>query len=197
MISWIIVAVSLGVFLILGKFHLPQLRFRREIELSKGISTAVEHRGPFMAGTTQEIIEICQRVSEVLDLSKKEQAKLEVSARLCDLGLCGIPSELLLKRTEWTAEEEAIYDRHPDQGAEILSKSKALKSYAKIVRFHHSRFEVVPDAPLESRILCVVSDYVRFKRTMGSERSLLALERQSGTHYDPELVEAVKLAKTS
>jgi response regulator RpfG family c-di-GMP phosphodiesterase len=192
-IAWVIVLTFAIICLALLTLHLPLLIVNREGQLAKGISTAIEHRGPFLAGMSQEIVELSASIADLLGLNREETRRTITAAKLCDLGLCSVPSELLLKNNEWTPEEEAIYDRHPDTGAHILRTSPALKSYSKIVRFHHSRFEVIPDAPIESRVICAASDYVRFRRLMGAERALLAMERQSGLHYDPEVVEAIKL----
>jgi putative two-component system response regulator len=182
-----------GVCLALLLLHLPYLIKHREGQLSRGIATAMECRGPFLATMTQDIYELSESLADILGLGGEEKRKTLNAAKLCDIGLSGVPSEILLKRHEWTPEEQAVYDRHPDTGADILRGSPALKRYSKIVRFHHSRYEVVPDAPIESRILCVASDFIRFKQLMSVDRAVLALERQSGLHYDPEVVEAIKL----
>jgi response regulator RpfG family c-di-GMP phosphodiesterase len=193
MISWIITACFLLVCFVLLLGHLPIISKSREGQLAKAISAAMEFRCPFLAGMTHEILEVTAKLCANLSLTTEETRITLNAARLCDLGLSSTPSEILLKKNEWTADEEAIYDRHPDAGANILRTSPALRRYATITRFHHSRFEVVPDAPISSRILCVASDYVRYKQTLGEERALVAMERQAGLHYDPEVVEALTL----
>lgn len=74
----------------------------------------------------------------------------------------------------------------------MLKGNRLLAEFAPIVRHHHSRFESEPNVPVESRIISACSDYLHLIRHVGSERALVALDRQSGFHYDPKVVVAIR-----
>lgn len=192
MIGWTMTVAICLAMLGFTIWHLPVLRVARQRRLARGIGVAVEHRSPFLAGTVESLEQLVAGVATQLGLSSREKEKVRIAANICDLGLCGVPSELLRKNFEWTPEEQATFERHANTGATMLKSNRLLAEYAPIVRKHHSRFESEPSVPIESRIISACSDYLQLIRHVGAERALVALDRQSGFHYDPKVVTAIR-----
>ena len=161
-------------------------------QLGRSIATAVECRSPFLDGMFEEISELSEQIARDLGLNKRDYEATRVSSLLCDIGLCSVPSGILQKTTEWSPEEQALFDRHTEIGASIVRQSALLRKYATIVQHHHTKFEVEPRTPVASRIIGVAADFVRYKRVHGPARALTAIERQSGVQYDPVVVESLK-----
>lgn len=192
MIGWVATFLMCALMLGFTIWHLPVLRVARQRRLAKGIGVAIEYRSPFLAGTVESLEKLVAGVSSHLGLSTRQKERVRIAANVCDLGLCGVPSELLRKNFEWTPEEQSAFERHAASGAVMLKSNPLLEEYGPIVRHHHSRFETEPTVPIESRILSACSDYLHLIRHVGTERALVALDRQSGFHYDPAVVVAIR-----
>ena len=180
------------VCVILLVLHLPIIRLSRMNQIGRAISSAVESRSPFMDGMFQEISDLSGQIAGDLGIRRKDVETTKVASLLCDIGLCSVPSAILQKTEEWTAEEQALFDRHTEIGASIVRQSAILRKYSNIVHHHHTKFEVEPKTPIASRIIGVTADYVRFKRVYGASRAMTAIERQSGVQYDPAVVDSLK-----
>lgn len=174
-------------------FVIPVLKKRREKELGKSMATAIECRVPFLFGFHENVAEIAKKIGRELGMSRSELQLLEKAAHVQNLGLCSVPAEIILKTEEWSPTEEATFDRNPELGAAILQKIPTLAECAPIVQFQNSRFESNFEAPLESRILNVTSEYVRLQIHHNSARAFRAIEQQSGLQFDPVVVDALRL----
>ena len=155
-----------GILLVL---HLPIIRLSRMNQIGRAISSAVESRSPFMDGMFQEISDLSGQIAGDLGIRRKDVETTKVASLLCDIGLCSVPSAILQKTEEWTAEEQALFDRHTEIGASIVRQSAILRKYSNIVHHHHTKFEVEPKTPIASRIIGVTADYVRFKRGIATK----------------------------
>jgi len=173
-------------------FHLPSIRTSRMTQIGRAISTAVETRSPFLDGMFEEISDLSEQISVEMGIGKHDRQTTKVAALLCDIGLCSVPSAILQKTEEWTAEEQALFDRHTEIGASIVKQSAILRKYSTIVQHHHTKYEVEPMTPVASRIIGVAADYVRYKRVYGASRAMTAIDRQSGIQYDPHVVNSLK-----
>lgn len=192
MISWLVCLVGSVAMVAVTFWHLPVLRSARQRMLAKGIASAMEHRSPFLGGSTLALEKLVTNVAGELGLSGRSERNARLGALICDVGLCAVPSELLRKPMEWTPKEQAVFDRHPASGGAILKSIPLLAEFGGLVRQHHTRFESERNAPFESRIISACSDYLQLIRHVGKDRAVIALERQSGFHYDPQVVEAIK-----
>ena len=192
MIALVISLIFCVICVALATLHLPTIRISRMTQLGRAIASAVECRSPFLEGMFDEISDLSDQVGENMGISKQDRQNTKVASLLCDIGLCSVPSTILQKTDEWTPEEQALFDRHTEIGAQIVKQSAILRKYSTIVQHHHTKFEVEPKTPIASRIISVTADYVRYKRVYGSSRALVVIERQSGMQYDPQVVESLK-----
>jgi HD-GYP domain-containing protein (c-di-GMP phosphodiesterase class II) len=188
MTSWIIVTVSSFLVFVVTIFHLPRLRLRRNKDLARSMSVALTNRAPFLAGVTDSVKDLAVKIGRESGMGVIQLSDLENAALMCDIGLTNTPSSILLKSTEWSAEEQSVYDRHPELSASIIRQISVLRPHAEVVARHHERYENSETIPLASRILCLASDFVRYEQSLGPDRAMLAIEKQSGLHYDPVLV---------
>jgi putative two-component system response regulator len=133
------------------------------------------------------------------------------SSPLHDIGKVGIRDEILLKPGRLTAEEFEVMQQHAVIGANILDQAVTrsqsggfLAMAALIARFHHERFDgtgypaglVGKEIPLAARIVAVADVYdaltsVRpYKPAFPEDEARSTIERGSGRHFDPVIVEA-------
>ncbi|MDD2309268.1 MAG: response regulator [Desulfuromonadaceae bacterium] len=122
-----------------------------------------------------------------------------------DLGKIGISDSILLKPARLTPEERAIMETHTTIGANILSGSNnELLETARIIALtHHEKWDgsgypckLAGEAiPLEGRIAAIVDVFDAltserpYKKAWSVAEAVEELRKQSGSHFDPELVE--------
>ena len=75
------------------------------------------------------------------DVSEHEYEEIESAGLLHDIGMIGLPNEILSKkRTERNDDERKHYLSHPERGQIILDEIEFLRPIAKLVRSHHEQF---------------------------------------------------------
>jgi putative two-component system response regulator len=135
-----------------------------------------------------------------------EARRIELAARLHDIGKVVIPDSVIRKRTALSQGERQLVETHAATGADFLVRAKV--PYAalaeEIARYHHEAWSGAgyPDGisgdaiPLAARIvgLCDAFDSLVHERPWRSawrvEEALGHLVRESGRQFDPALVEA-------
>ncbi|MCM8796112.1 MAG: HD domain-containing protein, partial [Candidatus Omnitrophica bacterium] len=126
---------------------------------------------------------------------------------LHDIGKIGIPEYILNKRGKLTIGERNRIKEHPVIGATILQPIKELKESILGVRHHHERYDGTgyPDGLKANQIPIIasiisVADALDAMTSPRPYRDALSLEiaieeirRNSGTQFDPLVVEAAIL----
>lgn len=126
------------------------------------------------------------------------------AAPMHDVGKIGIPDSIIQKPGKLTEEEWQIMKRHPQIGAEIIGDhhSSLLKLAKSIALTHHEKFDGTgypyqlkgENIPLEGRIIAIADVFdalttVRpYKKAWEVEDALSFLQKEAGTHFDPQLV---------
>jgi len=136
---------------------------------------------------------------------------IQHAAPLHDIGKVAIPDSILLKPGKLTDEEFELMKSHTIIGAENMqmvynnySGNAFIGMGIEIALYHHERFDgrgypdglVGRNIPLSARIMAVadVYDALRsdrcYRKGFDHERVKSMILDQSGTHFDPEIVEA-------
>lgn len=137
------------------------------------------------------------------------KSRLRLAAMLHDVGKVGIPDSILKKPGRLDAEERNIMQRHAALGASLFADSLSnIDAMAKNIALHHhakwdgsgyTGNESIPspsgDAiPLEARITAIADVYDAlvskrsYKDAWDANKALEVLNKDAGTHFDPELV---------
>lgn len=145
-------------------------------------------------------------LAQALRLPPPQIELCEQGALLHDIGKIAIPDTILLKPGPLTDEEREIIKQHPKTGYDILKSDPEFKDIAEIVLSHQERFDGTGyprglkgmDICIGARIFAVVDSYdaMRAGRVYSAsktpEEALEEIERCSGTHFDPQVVEAFR-----
>lgn len=136
---------------------------------------------------------------------------LGLASSLHDIGKVGIPDYVLLKPGKFDAEERVIMETHSQVGAECLSAIEAqlgdddfLSMAHEIALWHHEKFDGTgyptklagETIPLSARIVAVADVYDAlisprvYKRPMAHEQAVSIILKDSGSHFDPQIVAA-------
>jgi len=145
-----------------------------------------------------------------------EAKRLGVAARVYDIGMLALPANVRDKRLEYAQEDAArLLGPHVARANEVFGKERTgiIELAAVIARSHHERFDGrgYPDGLKGTNIsiyaqlvavgetfLDAVTSGIRGSSNPLSEvQALAVIERQTGTAFDPEVVEALRLVVTS
>jgi len=171
------------------------LRFENSLELCRRILTAYD---PILGGQAKILVEFANKMAETEHFTEAERHALRSAAWLCDLGLIGVPRELLRsfrqKPDELTARERAMLHHHPVYSQTLAALVDSRPDVGETIRYHHERWDGkgYPDGlegkaiPWTARVLAVAAGFVESgQRKQAASDTVLS---QAGTAYDPEAV---------
>jgi response regulator RpfG family c-di-GMP phosphodiesterase len=170
-------------------------RYEHSLELCRRILTAYD---PILGGQAKVLVDVANKLAETAHFTDAERHALRSAAWLCDLGLIGIPRELLRsfrqKPDELTARERGMLQHHPIYSQTLAALVDPRPDVGETIRHHHERFDGTgyPDAlagheiPWTARCLAVAVGFIESgQRRQAASDLLLA---RAGTAYDPEAV---------
>jgi putative two-component system response regulator len=147
-------------------------------------------------------------IAEAHGLGDEAASIIFNTAPMHDIGKIGIPDSILLKPGKLDAGEWKIMHQHPIMGAEIIGKheNELLETARIIALTHHEKWDGSgyprqlkgEDIPLEGRIVAIADVFdalvsVRpYKPAFSLEAALQLMEKQTGSHFDPQLMEAFR-----
>lgn len=147
-----------------------------------------------------------QTVETALELGFSQETAQEMgrASVMHDIGKIGVPDAVLLKPGQLTKDEFEIIKTHPGIGASILAEDNNFKMALDVALSHHERWDGTgypmglkgEEIPLPARIVAVVDVFdalisVRpYKKAWSVTDALEEIKRGSGTHFDPQVVEA-------
>lgn len=175
--------------------HELSSRYENSLELCRRILTAYD---PILGGQAKTLVEFATKMSETEHFSPTERPALQAAAWLCDLGLIGVPRELLRtfrsNPSGLTERERATMQNHPVYSQTLASLVDPQPEIGAIIRAHHEHFDGTgyPDGlmgkniPWGARCLAVAVGYV--ESGLPKQAAIDQLLAHSGTRYDPEAV---------
>lgn len=178
----------------------------RERETVFRLCKAAEYRDPETGAHILRMAHYSQLIARGLGLSVDDQELLLEAAPLHDIGKVGIADKILLKPGRLDAEEFEVMKQHAIYGYELLhgSSSRVLQAGAEIARGHHEKFNgsgypagvAGTDIPIFSRIVAVADVFDAltserpYKKAWTLEAAVDFLVQGSGSHFDPQCVQA-------
>ena len=179
----------------------------REKETLMRLARAGEYRDFDTAQHLLRMSRYSRLLAKGIGLSEEEAEIIELAAPLHDLGKIGIPDNILLKQGPLTDEEIVVMRRHPQIGYDILegSPSKYLRMGGEIALGHHERYDGYgypfglsgETIPLSARIVAIADVFDAltsqrpYKPAWDIESSMQYLVKESGRHFDPDLVKVM------
>jgi diguanylate cyclase (GGDEF)-like protein/putative nucleotidyltransferase with HDIG domain len=175
------------------------------LHVAEALAVASDLREGIPASHSRAVAEWSAAVAERIGLRDDEILCVRLGGWLHDVGKIAVPDGILTKPGKLTDEEWKIIRTHPSVGADVLRNFPELSVACDAVRHHHERYDGTgyPDGlagdriPVEARIVGAVDAYC----AMTSERpyqtprttteAVAELRRCAGTHFDPDVVEAL------
>jgi putative two-component system response regulator len=176
---------------------------RKELDSSENIiltlNYALENKDPRSGGHVQRVALYAARLCDKLGMTADEKETVVKGALLHDVGMIGIPDDIVTKR-QLTDDERVRRAEHARLGASILAPMKSFRRFVPIVRWHHERHDGrgFPDGlrgssiPLEAQVVGVADrfDEIRHDHDLIEEDALARLRDETNAGaFDRELVE--------
>jgi len=175
--------------------HELALNYEHSLELCRRILTTYD---PVLGGQAKALVEFSTQMAATDKFTDDERHALHTAAWLCDLGLIGVPREMLRafrqKADQLTERERAMLHNHPVYGQTLAALVDSRTDVGEVIRSHHECYDGsgYPDGlageaiPWPARCLAVAVGYIESGLTKTA--AIDALLAKSGTAYDPEAV---------
>lgn len=174
----------------------------------EALSTALDLRDQATQGHSYRVTAYSLLIADALDLKQGEREALRLGALLHDIGKIGVSDAILRKPGALTPGEWAEMKKHPEWGAAIVERIDFLLEARDIVYTHHEKFDGTgyprglrgTAIPLGARIFAVadvfdaVTTFRPYRMPMSYQDAVLLIRRESGRHFDPEIVRAFEWA---
>ncbi len=149
--------------------------------------------------------------SRQFSIEDQDAEILKFASKMHDVGKICLTDRCLADMGDLSIQEKEFNHAHTVLGSEavkkvmnVVSDNRFLNYAYNMCRYHHERWDgkgypdkkMTTDIPIEARILAIVNSYDIFRTTNDGADPLTHMEAinrirfWSGTHFDPELVEA-------
>jgi len=179
---------------------------KTEYEISIRLGRASEFRDLETGGHIKRMSHYSKLLAKLYGLSDEECELILYAAPLHDIGKVGIPDSILLKPGRFEGNEFEIMKQHAALGAKMLEGAEdypVLKAGHIIAYEHHEKWDGSgypngtkgDEIHLYARIITVadvfdaLSSKRCYKEPMPLEKVLEIMKKDSGTHFDPALIE--------
>ena len=170
----------------------------------EGWAKALELRDRETVGHAHRVIEMTLRVADRIGIWGDSLQHIRRGALLHDIGKMGIPDSILLKPGPLTPDEWEIMRQHPMHAYEMLKTIDYLSPALEIPYCHHEKWDgngyprglKGKNIPIPARIFAVVDVWDAltsnrpYRLAWSEKQALEYIQRESGKHFDPEVVNA-------
>ncbi|MBI5934785.1 MAG: GAF domain-containing protein [Chloroflexi bacterium] len=169
----------------------------------EGWGKALELRDKETQGHTRRVAELTFRLARRMNISDAEITHIHRGVLLHDIGKMGVPDQILRKtgpldETEWNQMR-----KHPQYAYDLLYPISYLRPALDIPYCHHEKWDGTgypsglkgENIPLAARIFTVVDVWDAllsdrpYRKTWTKEQTLAYIRNESGTRFDPRVVD--------
>ncbi|MEE9539209.1 MAG: HD-GYP domain-containing protein [candidate division NC10 bacterium] len=198
----VVTAYAMGTLYDHKQNHIRELR-----ETYHGVLLILRHfisKDEYTQNHSYRVSIYAAKVASYLGLNSERIEDVRAAALLHDIGKLDISREILYKAARLTQEEFEEMKRHVEKGVEILEPvGGSLRRVLPIILSHHDRFDgsgyhptLGNDIPLEARIIAVADVYDSltsdrpYRKAMSPFDAKEVITKESGTEFDPQVVDA-------
>ena len=176
-----------------------------QVEMIERLAIAAEFRDAETGEHTKRVGDMCAEIATRLGWKPRDVELLRQAARLHDIGKIAIPDGILLKPDRLTDDEREIINTHTSQGAKMLENghSELVRLAHLIALTHHERWDgqgyprgiAGQEIPMVGRIVALADVFDAlthprpYKNAWSINEGIAEIKRQSGRHFDPQVVE--------
>jgi putative nucleotidyltransferase with HDIG domain len=168
------------------------------------LAAAIEARDPYTLGHSTRVSGFAVELAQELGLSPEEVEEIEIACLFHDVGKIKIPDSILHKRGRLDPAQFKEMRRHPEYGAEILSKAPTLYKYIPAVRHHHEWYNGTgyPDGlsrdmiPAAAAIISLADAYDAmtsdrpYRSALTNDQALTIIREAERKQFNPDMAKA-------
>jgi len=169
------------------------------------ISRLLDERDHYTAVHSTEVADLAVKIAQEMGLSQGEIEKVDIAARVHDIGKIAVPDSILLKTGALNAEEWALMKRHPVISAELIEGLEIYKPVANAVRHEHEHWNGsgYPNGlkgdqiPLIARIITAADIYNAlstdrpYRKAFSHEKTIEMIKEMKSADLDPVVADAL------
>jgi len=170
----------------------------------EGWSAALDLRDKETEGHTLRVTELTLKLARNLGVAEHELLHIRRGALLHDIGKMGVPDRILQKPGKLTQEERQVIEQHPVYAYNLLLPIPYLQPALDIPYCHHEKWNGTgyprqlkgEKIPFAARLFAVVDVYDAltsnrpYREGWSKHKTLEYIQGESGSHFDPNVVEA-------
>lgn len=186
-----------------GLIKLSSDLLKGNLELMEVLGSAVAKRDSDTHAHNYRVTVYAIRLAETVGLPSTRIRGLIAGAFLHDVGKIGVSDSILRKPGTLAEDELHLMRRHVPLGLDIISKSNWLQGAREVIEFHHEKFDGSGYArglkgrqiPMTARIFAITDAFDALtsrrphKEAHSFSEAMRIMQRDSGTHFDPELLD--------
>jgi len=170
--------------------------------LASALFTTLQYKHAATAGHSLRVALTASAWAVRMQLPAEQRDVLEVAALLHDVGIVGVPDQILCKPNSLDSDETTLIGQTPQMSVEILGKCCASQELLEVVGNVHAWYNGAlkgfqrsgEQIPLGARMISIVeafdamtTDHV-YRPAMSQEAAMVELFECAGTQFDPALV---------
>lgn len=162
----------------------------------------IEARDAYTSGHSNRVRTYAMRLAKHIGMEEKQQKRLNLAAKLHDIGKVGLAEGILNKPARLSDYEFDLVKEHPVVGERILKPIIRNREVLSAIRGHHERFDGAgyPDRlageriPFLARMITVADCYDAltssraYRGALSQDDALGMLHDGMGTQFDPHLI---------
>lgn len=179
-------------------------------EVVNSFIVSIEAKDQYTFGHSERVSKYALALAKCLnEYSIEDLKRLRLSGLIHDIGKINIPESILLKAGKLTCDEYQIIKTHTVVGARMMERIEGLQHLKHGVLYHHERWDGTgyptkrkgTDIPLDARVLAIADAFDAmtsdrsYRREMSIDEAFRRLYDESGTQFDPHLIEVLEMAK--
>jgi putative nucleotidyltransferase with HDIG domain len=211
--SWPVILIA-PLFLVLRVFSKErQERLEKLAELNDAyqgtallLGDVVEADDSYTGEHSKSVVRLSLDVAEQLGLDPAQMRNVEFGALLHDVGKIAIPNEIINKPGKLNEREWEVVKTHTIEGQKMLERiGGVMTEVGRIVRASHEAWDGsgYPDGlrgeeiPIEARVVSACDAFNAmtttrsYRRAMPLREAIAEMETCAGSHFDPQVVEAL------
>ena len=171
----------------------------------ENLAKAVDAKSNFKNNYSHDVANLAKDISTEIGLNEKTKDLIYYAALLRNIGKITLPEELFNKKEKLSQEDWEKLQNHPNVGVSILMSINFLSEVVPYINYHKERWDGKGEPeglkgrsiPFGSRIIAIADAYSAltsertYRNALSKEKALEIVRSESGTKWDPELVEVL------
>ena len=169
----------------------------------RALAAAIDAKDAYTGQHSDRVANLSKVLAERMGLDEAQIREIHLAGMLHDIGKIGVPEQILCKPGKLTDEEFELLKKHPGLGGQILKGIRKLDGIVEGIVCHHERPDgrgyprglKGDDIPISGRIICLADSFDAmasdrpYRKALPMDVVLEEVRKNSGTQFDPQLVE--------